>query len=392
MLLPPAAPYFYAAVGEVLTTFEVNPENASLRRGNSLSLPAGVQYAWRHPTQAVLYVVSSDGGPGRTGRVNHASALRIDGSSGDLSYLGHARELPARPIHCTVDAGGRFLLVAYNNPSLLTVHRFEDDGSVGPSIAQDPNLDFGVFAHQIRMMPSDRCVILPVRGNDETDERPADTGALLTYHLDDSGRLSPVDTISPIDGFGPRHLDIHPNQRWMYVSIERQNLVQLYDIDESGQGLSGPRSSVDSLAGPRKPKVRQIASAIRVHPNGRFVYQANRSDRFYDHDGWRVGYVGEDTIAVYAIDPCTGEPSAIQHAAVRGIHTRTLSIDATGNLLISATIAPVPVNLPDGNLQIAPAAISVFRIGQDGTLDLARHYDVNTADKLMFWTGMVSIE
>jgi len=27
-------------------------------------------------------------------------------------------------------------------------------------------------------------------------------------------------------GFGPRHLDFHPTQPWVYVSIERQN--QLY--------------------------------------------------------------------------------------------------------------------------------------------------------------------
>jgi len=29
-----------------------------------MSAPANVQYVWRHPSKSILYMVSSDGGPG----------------------------------------------------------------------------------------------------------------------------------------------------------------------------------------------------------------------------------------------------------------------------------------------------------------------------------------
>ena len=37
-------------------------------------------------------------------------------------------------------------------------------------------------------------------------------------------------------GFGPRHLDFNPTQPWVYVSLERQNKLQLFKLE--GDGLS----------------------------------------------------------------------------------------------------------------------------------------------------------
>jgi hypothetical protein len=33
----------------------------------------------------------------------------------------------------------------------------------------------------------------------------------------------------------------------------------------------------------------------------------------------------------------------------------------------------------------------MFRIGEDGKLDFVRKYDVDVADKTMFWMGMVRL-
>jgi 6-phosphogluconolactonase len=38
-----------------------------------------------------------------------------------------------------------------------------------------------------------------------------------------------------------------------------------------------------------------------------------------------------------------------------------------------------------------PAALSVFRIGDDGRLDFVRKYDVPTDGKVHYWTGMVEL-
>jgi hypothetical protein len=42
-------------------------------------------------------------------------------------------------------------------------------------------------------------------------------------------------------------------------------------------------------------------------------------------------------------------------------------------------------------MKIAPAGLSVFRLGEDGKLTFVRKYDVDFGDKMMFWMGMVPV-
>ena len=106
--------YFYAAVGAKLSAYVVGVREAVLTRVSTVELPAWVQYAWMHPRLPVLYVVTSDGGPARGGKgqTHHASALAIDPSTGALSPHGAAVALSTRPVHCSVDREGEFLLTA----------------------------------------------------------------------------------------------------------------------------------------------------------------------------------------------------------------------------------------------------------------------------------------
>jgi hypothetical protein len=46
----------------------------------------------------------------------------------------------------------------------------------------------------------------------------------------------------------------------------------------------------------------------------------------------------------------------------------------------------------DGDaVKTVQAGLSVFKIGDDGKLTLARTYDVDVAGKTMFWMGMVPL-
>ena len=136
--------------------------------------------------------------------------------------------------------------------------------------------------------------------------------------------------------------------------------------------------------------MRQAAGAIHVHPNGKFVYQTNRASDLTTEDGKTVVINGENNVAVYAIDQTTGEPTLIQNADGRAYELRTFGIDPAGKLLIAASIKSVPVR-DGGEIKTVPARISVFRIGNDGRLDLARQYDIDTAKGQQFWTGVVTL-
>lgn len=136
--------------------------------------------------------------------------------------------------------------------------------------------------------------------------------------------------------------------------------------------------------------MHQGAGPIHVHPNGRFVYQTNRASSIVDFQGRKVFAGGENSVAVFAIDQQTGEPTLIQTIDGRGIQLRTFGIDPSGRLLIAASIMPMPVR--DGsNIAMLTAGLMVFRIGEDGRLTFARKYDVDTGDRQQFWSGIVTL-
>jgi 6-phosphogluconolactonase (cycloisomerase 2 family) len=377
---------YYASVGPLLKLFEVDVDGALLHERDAVTLPANIQYAWPHPSRRYLYVVSSNGGPGVPGDKHFANAFAIEPATGRLRAHGEPAALPSRPIHASLDRSGGYLLTAYNDPSGLTVHRIGSDGAIGAPIAQPQDLDTGIYAHQILATPSNRCVTLVTRGNDATAAKPEDPGAIKTFAFE-AGKLRNLASIAPGKGFGfgPRHLDFHPAKPWAFVSIERQNKLYVYELNET-TGLSGePIFVKETLANP-KTAASQGAGAIHIHGNGRFVYLTNRTVPARD-GGREASLGGEDNFAVYAIDQNSGEPKLLQHIDGRGVQLRTFGINASGRLLVVASI--MPMRRGDGT-RVA-AGMTVFRIAADGTLTFARKYDVELGDAQQFWSGMIAL-
>lgn len=378
----------YSAVGDELTHYVVDVGNYALHRQNAVTLPAPVQYAWPHPSRQFLYVVSGHRGQSGPGAKHYITALRID-DTGALHEHGPHQSLPQRPLHVSLDATGSYALVAYNDPAAVTVHRINADRTIGEEVRQPADLDVGIFPHQILTMPGNRTAILVTRGNDAAGRKPEDPGALKVMRFED-GVLSNAASIAPGGGYGygPRHLDFHPTRPWVYVSLERQNKLQMYERDDDGVGPA-PRFEKDLLAQPREVHPRQLGGTVHVHPTGRYVYAANRADNTADFEGTPVFAGGENSIAAYAIDEASGEPGLIQHADPQAFHVRTFAIEPGGRLLVAASIMPMHVR-DDNGMRLVPAALTVFRIGEDGRLAYMRKYDVATNGKHQFWTGIVA--
>jgi 6-phosphogluconolactonase len=77
-----------------------------------------------------------------------------------------------------------------------------------------------------------------------------------------------------------------------------------------------------TLAVPGNTRGRQAVGTVKLHPNGRFAYVANRASSA-DPAGVFVG--GENNLAVFAIDPASGEPSLIQNADTHGLIAATFT-------------------------------------------------------------------
>jgi 6-phosphogluconolactonase (cycloisomerase 2 family) len=382
----------YANVGPELTHYDVDVANAALIKREAVTLPAGVQYAWPHASRRYLYVASSSSasGYGKAGTEHHVTAFSVDPATGALRPHGAAIRLPTRPIHISTDIPSEYLLLAFNNPSAVRVYRINGDFTPGEEVMQPGPIDAGIFAHQVRATPDDRLVILVARGNEGTPSKAEDPGALKVFSYK-AGVLTNEVSIAPNGGkeFGPRHLDFHPTRPWMYVSIETQNKMYMFRMED---GRINPEIAyrAETLAEPKNIRARQAAGTVHVHPNGRFLYGANRAEATTEFQGKQVFKGGENSIVVYAIDQSTGEPTPIQHMETQKIHPRTFHIDPSGRLLVAQH--NLPVNVRDGDaVRTVPAGLSVFRIGDDGKLTFVRTYDIDVGDKTMFWMGMVPL-
>ena len=387
--MPESKTVLYASLGADLIHYDVDVEAAALTRRATVSVPANIQYAWPHVSRRFLYVASSDSasGMGPAGRMHHVSAFRIHPDTGALSPYGGKIALPHRPIHMSTDLDSTHVLAAFNNPSGARVYKIHKDASLGDEIQQPADMDPGIFPHQILPMPGGGRVIIPARGHDADGEKPEEPGALKIFRFE-NGVLRDGASIAPQGGygFGPRHLDFHPARPWMYVSLERQNALDLFLYNADGVAAE-PLFHVGTLRDPAPSGDRQVAGTVHVHPNGRFVYVANRASGTVERDGKRIFAGGENTIAVFSINPATGEPVPVQHAETHGIHCRTFHIDPTGRLMVCAHIQGLP--LADGTE--IPTRLSLFRIGDDGALNFSGSLDVETGGRPLWWMGMVTL-
>ena len=383
---------FYQGVGDQLTHWDVDATSATLTRRGSITLPSNIQYVWPHPSRQFVYATTSDAASGNApnpGKVHRLCAIRMD-ADGALSLHGAPQPLPQRPIHNSVDASGSYTLSCYNNPSNLTIHRINSDGSAGSEVAQTAKLDKGIFAHQILTLPGNRTAILVTRGNRPEDNKAEDPGALKIFNFKD-GQLSPLANLAVGGngglGYGPRHLDFHSTQPWVYVSVESQNELHMHSLQSDSVSPEPLYKKRATLAG-YDIHFPQAAGGIHIHPNGRFVYLSNRANATVNYNGKPVFRGGENNIAVFAINQATGEPTLIQNADPETFHIRTFSIDPSGRMLVAASI--VDMNVREGNsVRYVPAGLTVFRIGDDGKLSLVRKYDVELAGKFQWWTGFV---
>ncbi len=381
----------YSAVDDRLTHYDVDVAAATLAVGRSVQMLAKVQYVWPHPKGGFLYIATSSGGAGVQSDHNHVSAFTI-APDGTLHPHGTPRPTARRAVHICVDPAGKYVICAHNfNGGGMTVHRIEADGTLGASVLQDGALECGNYPHQVMVFPAGRAVLISDRGIDAQPDKPEAPGALRTFGLED-GILSPGQAIAPGGGygFGPRHVAFHPTRPWMYVSDERTNRLHMF-VCPDGHIEPEPSYIRDTLAAPSNVRPRQLGGPIHVHPGGRFVYVVNRSDHSIDSGGGNLFQGGENNIAVFAIDPDTGEPALIQHAPTHSFHVRTFAVDPSGRLLVAASIMALSV-AEENRIRRVPAALSVFRVGEDGALSFVRSYDVETAGtQRQYWAGMIGL-
>jgi 6-phosphogluconolactonase len=288
------------------------------------------------PNQRFLYCVNEtfelDGRPG-----GGVSAFAIDPSTGALSLLNRQPSHGALPCFLAVDATWSMVIVANHDGPSTVAYPIQADGSLGGASSIVPHAGTShqtahpgePHPHAVVLDSRNRFALVPDKGLDQ----------ILTYRIDPSAAtLAPNDPpyLAVQGGTAPRHLAFHPSERFAFVTNEVGSTVTSFAFDsETGalREIHTVPSVPASFTGPNH------TAAIRVHPNGRFVYMTNR---------------GHDSIASFAVNDATGRLTPLGHTPIDG-WSRHIHFDAAGRLLLVAhqnanTIAPFAVDPDNGTL------------------------------------------
>lgn len=123
-------------------------------------------------------------------------------------------------------------------------------------------------------------------------------------------------TAKSVPGSGPRHIDFHPNGRWVYLMEELSSTVAVYRFR---QGRLKFMQRISAL--PDDYRGERSSADIHVSPDGRFLYCSNRGDA--------------NSISIFSIQP-NGHLTWIGQQSTLGIKPRNFGIAPGGNFLLVA--------------------------------------------------------
>lgn len=240
------------------------------------------------------------------------ASFRIDPTSGKLSLI-QAVDGGADPAFLVTDRTGKFLLTAYYVSNRVTVHRISKDGQLSTtpiqSVATTDN------AHGIAIDSRNETVYVAHTGGNRIDQFRFDSV---------TGKLTPLDPpfVTAQPGQHPRHIVLHPSDRWAYCSNEAGSSAQdgasMYARDDVTHSLM-LRQSVSSLPDDFDA-LQNSTSRCLMTPQGQFLYVANR---------------GHNSIAGFAIDPSLGRLTRISITPTEAI-PRSFAISPDGRHLYAA--------------------------------------------------------
>ena len=171
-------------------------------------------------------------------------------------------------------------------------------------------------------------------------------------------------------GFG--HIAVHPNGRWLYVSLEPTKRLALIDLEAARFG-SSPGSERFTLSRPPASGEHQAAAIALIHPNGRYLYVVNQSD----------SPSGQNSLAAFTIDRTTGVLALVHRADIQSMLDPTFTIDSTGrNILAAHRVDRTVVDRVSTGW-----VISKIGLGLDGQFGSARSQSLPVTDDRVSWIG-----
>lgn len=306
-----------------IVCFERDNTNGKLTRVGQTKCPAEPAFMNCSATGSTLFVSFRSTG--------ELASYQINPANGQLTLLSVVAG-GEDPAYLQPDTTGQFLGTAYYSGNKVTIHRIEPNGRLAAlpldSVATAPR------AHGVAFTSDNKFMLVPHTG----------ANRIYSFHFDsETGRLTaakPAYFDTPTS-HEPRHIALHPNDKWAYTSDEKGDSISGYTLQDGRLTLAQTLSTIPANFDAAQNSTARCAMTI----DGRFVYVANR---------------GHDSIAGFSIDQTTGRLTALEQTPTEKT-PRSFAIDASGRFLYAAGQSS--------------GRIAAYRIKEDGRLATIESYD-----------------
>ena len=282
---------------------ELNLKDGSLSAATLTGETSSPSFLAFHPNKKFLYAVNETDAM--------ISAFAIDGTTGSLTFLNSQPSQGGAPCHLIVDSAGKNVLAAnYSGGSCISIP-IDADGKLSSSSSFQQHQGPKKNGHSIHLDKANKFALCCDLGLDK----------VIVYSFDtNKGTLTPHSAFDAPKGTGPRHFAWSPDGKSAYINGESNLTILACDYD-ADQGILKQRQILSTLPSDVVRKGGSTAETV-VHPSGKFVYVSNRDPY--------------NSIAIFSIDPKTGELKAVGHQSV-GIKTpRNFAIEPTGQYMLVA--------------------------------------------------------
>jgi 6-phosphogluconolactonase len=300
-----------------------------------------------------LYAVIQTPAFGRPGGGGGVSAFAINRDNGSLTHLNTLPSMGANPVGVVIDRTNSRVLVANHGAvafvSMVTrrngvpvVETVTDDATVAlypvrPDGSLEAASDVHVFdrrppaemgrdaaAHQVIFDRTQQWLIASENGRDR----------IYVYPFNPRVRTLEAKSFPTPPGRAPRHLVFHPRAPFFFMTNEREASVSSFQFDSTNGDVRAVQTSATIPAGYAGPNVSP--SNIAMHPNGRFIYAANR---------------GDNSLAIFAIEETSGRMTFVTTVKSGGQNTREMNFEPSGRYLFvcNAQSSDVTTFVADGN-------------------------------------------
>ena len=322
LLAAQASPDYFVYIGSYTNTTskgvylsEFNSRTGELSSPRLVAESVSPAQVWAAPNGLFLYAANWQGSTDPI-PANTISAYAIDRRTGALTFINKVSSGGLGPNQVVVDPSGRIAVAVNYRSGSVAAFGLDTNGRISEPFyidqhegqPQPPSKPPGPRAHGVVVSSDSRFAYVADLGLDR----------VYSYRLDAGRRtMTPIEPpfVTQPAGSGPRRLQLHPNDKILYLTRETDSHVAVFAVDDGRLKQIQELSTV-----PSEYTGSNTTAEILIDAAGKFLYISNR---------------GHGSIAVYAID-AAGRLSLVEHAASGGRIPRNFSLDPSGNYVLSS--------------------------------------------------------